>query len=195
MGASVRDFPLFAVQALRNPVAVMAIAPSSSALAREMVAGIGPETGAVVELGPGTGRITRALLDQGVARDRLTLLERNPAFSQALSERYPGLRVETRDAQDLGLMGLPDQGAVVSGLPLLSMSRASQQAIVGGAFAVLRPGGVFVQFTYGPQPPVAASVVAALGLSVTRSRRIWGNLPPARVYVYRQGRNGRGSGF
>jgi phosphatidylethanolamine/phosphatidyl-N-methylethanolamine N-methyltransferase len=75
---------------------------------------------------------------------------------------------------------------VVSGLPLLSMSDAVQQAIVGAAFDRLAPGGLFIQFTYGRNASVAPAVQRALGLEARRGVKVWNNLPPARVWTYRR---------
>jgi phosphatidylethanolamine/phosphatidyl-N-methylethanolamine N-methyltransferase len=186
---------LFTREMLRHPTQVMALAPSSNSLAVAMTDGIGPQTGPVIELGPGTGSMTRLLLARGVRADDITLIEMNPVFADDLRSRYPGVRVECCPAQHIGMLGLQDVGATVSGLPLLSMSAADQRAIVGGAFAAMRPAGVFVQFTYGPQPPVSPRVAAALGLIGLRGPFVLGNLPPARVYRYSAAAVLKGSGF
>ena len=179
------DLALFMRQMLRRPHEVVALAPSSAELARAMAADVGPQTGRVVEFGAGTGKITRAILDRGVAPHDLTLFEMNPDFVDRLRATFPGVTVHCAGAQDVTQFCLPGVGAVISGLPLLSMSNPLQQAIVGGAFAVLRDGGPYVQFTYGPRPPVAEPVQHALGIHPTRGPKVWGNLPPARVYTFR----------
>jgi len=178
------DLALFVKQMLRRPLEVAALAPSSAELARAMAADVGPDTGRVVEFGAGTGKITRAILDRGVAPHDLTVFEMNPDFATLLRAAFPGVMVHCAGAQDVAQFSLPGVGAVISGLPLLSMSNALQHAIVGGAFAVLREGGPYVQFTYGPRPPVAESVQHALGIHPTRGPKVWGNLPPARVYTF-----------
>lgn len=171
---------------LADPLAIAAVAPSGRTLARLMTAGIGPETGAVIELGPGTGVFTRALLSRGVAPENLLLIERSPAFTLLLRERFPELDIVCDLAQRLDhhagarLPGSP--GAIVSGLPLLAMSRSIQQKILTAAFSALRPGGTFVQFTYGHVPPVDKAVTTALGLRFDCIGRTLRNLPPASVY-------------
>lgn len=180
------DLVLFVGQLLRNPREVSAIVPSSRVLARAMARGLGPATGRVVEFGPGTGKLTQAILDQGVAPSDLTLYEMNPAFCDSLKARFPGVRIVNAPAQE-SAKELAGVGAVVSGLPLLSIPPEIQRGIIGAAFAILRPGAPYVQFTYGPNPPVSAGVSAALKLSFESGPRIWQNLPPARVYRYRQG--------
>jgi phosphatidylethanolamine/phosphatidyl-N-methylethanolamine N-methyltransferase len=190
-----RDLALFTREMLRHPVQVMALAPSSAALAQAMTDGIGPLTGPVLELGPGTGRFTRLLLARGVRADQLTLVELNPVFAEELRNRFPGVRVECAAAQDVPRLGLSGVGATVSGLPLLSMSHNDQRAILSGVFAAMRPGAPFVQFTYGPQPPVAASVAAGMGLIGRKGPLVLGNLPPARVHRYVAATAAKGSGF
>ena len=80
--------------------------------------------------------------------------------------------------------GICDLKAVVSGLPLLSMGEGVQRAILGAAFRNLRPGGRFIQFTYGAAPPVCRAVLEELSLGWTRSGKIWSNVPPATSYVF-----------
>lgn len=180
------DLVLFVGQLLRNPREVSAIVPSSRALAKAMARGLGPATGRVVEFGPGTGKLTRAILDQGVAPADLTLYEMNPTFCDSLRARFPGVRVINAPAQEAA-RELAGVGAVVSGLPLLSIPAEIQRGIIGAAFAILRPGAPYIQFTYGPHPPVTEGVSAALRLRFEQGPRIWQNLPPARVYRYTQG--------
>ena len=75
-------------------------------------------------------------------------------------------------------------GAVVSGLPLLSMPATVREAIVGAAFRILAPGAPYIQFTYGPKPPLPPEAMEKLGLRVEAGAKIWLNLPPARVYRF-----------
>ena len=180
------DLRLFLGQMLRRPRHVVALAPSSRGLARSMASMLSPETGRVAELGPGTGSLTRAILARGVARENLTLFELNPAFCTRLAALFPGVRIENRPAQEMGAAGLSGLGAVISGLPLLSMPDPIQRAILAASFTALRPGGVFVQFTYGPVPPVAQAIREELGLTWRKLPRVWANLPPATVYIFSQ---------
>ena len=179
------DLALFLGQILRSPKTISAMAPSSRGLARAITADIGPHSGPVAEFGPGTGVFTRALLDRGVAPANLTLFEVNPIFAARLRLRFPGVRVVNEGAQEIGAH-CGTVGAVVSGLPLLSFPAALTRDILTAAFAALRPGGAMYQFTYGPRVPVPDSIVADLRLQATPGARIWLNLPPARVYAFRQ---------
>ena len=182
------DLALFLRQLILRPHQVSAIAPSSAELAAAMAAHLGgealPGDGRVVEFGPGTGKITRAILDRGVAPERLTLFEMNPEFVVQLRRRFPGVTVHEVGAQSVAARCGPGVGAVISGLPLLSMRAETQRAILAGAFAVLRAGGSYTQFTYGPRPPLNEAVRQELGLRVEKGLKVWNNLPPARVYRY-----------
>ena len=182
--ASGNGLLLFFGQLLRRPREVSALAPSSAGLARVMTEGLGPQTGRVVEFGPGTGVITKAILARGVRAADLTLFEMNPDFAGSLTGLFPGTTLHNLPAQEAARLCAPGVGRVISGLPLLSMPQPVRQAIVGAAFAMLAPGGLMVQFTYGPKPPLDEATMQALGLSVIRGPKVWLNLPPARVYHF-----------
>ena len=148
-------------------------------MAAQVPAGKGP----VVELGPGTGKITRALIAAGIAAADLHLFEINAPFVELLHLRHPDATIHHRGAQQMTQVGLSDVRAVVSGLPLLSFPRGLQDEILTAAFELLPPGAPFIQFTYGPSNPVPQPLMTRLGLVAQRRCRIWGNLPPARVYT------------
>ena len=179
------DFVRFFRSWVSAPMRVAAVAPSGPALARLMTREIMPDVGPVLELGPGTGVFTRALLARGVPESDLTLIEFGPEFARLLTERFPQARVVSLDAArivEAGLFEAGSVGAVVSGLPLLSMPQDKVEAIVGGAFAALRSDGVFYQFTYGPRCPIAPAILDRLGLKAVRIGRALRNIPPAAVY-------------
>lgn len=168
-----------------HPLRVAAVAPSSGALARLMTCEISAETGPVLELGPGTGAFTRALLARGVAERDLTLVECEAGFAALLQRYFPAARILRMDAAEVGdraMFDAPSVGAVVSGLPLLSMPAPQVQAILDGAFAHLVPNGAFYQFTYGPSCPVRRRILDRLGLKAARIGGTLRNLPPASVY-------------
>ena len=174
---------------LRDPLAVSALAPSGTALARAMAAQVPAGTGRVVELGGGTGSITSALLARDAEPGSLLVVERDPALSRRLALRFPEARVLMGDARRLPVLlsaaGVKEPvAAVVSGLPLLSMSREAQADILAGVTRVLAPGAAMVQFTYGLACPVPRLLLARLGLRGQRVRRVWRNLPPAFVWRF-----------
>jgi len=175
-----------------DPRRVGAIAPSGRSLARMMTADIDARSAPVLELGAGTGVLTRALLRRGIREHELTLVESGELFARSLAQRFPQARVLQIDAARLRETVLDDAplGAVISGLPLLNMSSETIRAIMDGAFAHLRNDGVFYQFTYGWRCPVPREVRRRLKLRATRIGRAWLNLPPAAVWrIVRQQQN------
>lgn len=182
-----QDLLLFARQFLASPFQVSAVSPSSRFLARAMAAGLGPDTGPVVEFGPGTGQLTRGILAAGVAPQNLMLIEMSAEFARLLSHRFAGVTVHRAGAQDAARFAPPASvGAVISGLPLLSMPDPVVEAILGAAFTVLRKGGELRQFTYGPKPPIAPDLLQKLGLVAIAGQKVWANIPPARVYILKR---------
>ena len=166
-----------------------AVMPSGKVLARTMAQYVDiNSTAPVVELGPGTGAITTALIERGVDPKRLVLVEYNPAFCALLRDRYPQATVVQGDAYALhdtlrNVLATP-AAAVVSGLPLVTKPMLVRLKLIRDAFLALAPGAPFVQFTYSVAPPIPKSLP---GVSTEASERIWMNLPPARVWVYRKG--------
>lgn len=182
-----QDLLLFARQFLAQPLQVAAISPSSKYLARAMAAGLGPQTGHVVEFGPGTGQLTRGILAAGVAPQNLTLFEMSADFARLLSTRFAGVAVHRAGAQEAArFVPAGSASVVISGLPLLSMPDAVVEAILRAAFTVLGKGGEMRQFTYGRKPPISAQMLHNLGLTATPMRKVWANLPPARIFAFRR---------
>lgn len=178
------DLALFRRRLMQNPKQVSAVAPSSRLLAKAMAEGLGPKTGRVVEFGPGTGRLTQAILEAGVPARHLDLFELDSDFVRHLHQKFPDVAVHHLGADHADDVLAPGVGAVVSGLPLLSMPSAVREAIVGAAFRILSPGAPYIQFTYGSKPPLPPESIESLGLRVEAGRKIWLNLPPARVYRF-----------
>ncbi len=173
---------------IKKPLAVGSVTPSGKVLARNMARYVDPDSdGPVIELGPGTGPVTEALVEHGVDPSRLVLLEFNPAFCQLLRQRFPEATVIQGDAYRLR-EALSDYArhhvsAVVSGLPLMTKPLRTRMRLLREALALLQPNAPFVQFTYAVVPPIPQ----LSGVKVEASERIWRNVPPARVWVYRQG--------
>jgi len=174
---------------IEKPLHMGAVMPSGRLLARTMAQYVDPHgTGPVVELGPGTGAITNALIEHGVEQSRLVLVEYNPGFCALLRDRYPQATVVQGDAyalrDSLSKVLMAPASAVVSGLPLVTKPMLTRLKLIRDAFSALTPGAPFVQFTYSVTPPIPKSLP---GVSTEASERIWMNLPPARVWVYRKG--------
>ena len=168
-----------------EPKRVAAIVPSGRALANLITSDISAQTGPVIELGPGTGVFTHALLERGVPQENLALIEYDAVFAAKLKCRFECAHTVCMDASRLKTVELFDgmqAGAVISGLPLLSMPIRKVIGILDGAFAKLRPAGAFYQFTYGPNCPIPRSVLDRLGLKAFRLGRAFANVPPATVY-------------
>jgi len=152
---------------LQKPVLTGAISPSGKALARAMARPVDADSRwPVLELGPGTGPVTAALIAQGVAAERIVALEYNPEFCALLVKRFRGLNVVEGDAYDLAT----------------SLPPGARQALISQALGRVLPGGGMIQFSYGFGPPVPA---VAGRFTVIRIALVLANLPPARVWLYR----------
>lgn len=171
-----------------RPRSVGSIVPSSPALARVIAAQADTGVdGPVLELGPGTGVFTAAMIARGIAPERITAIEYDPEFASLVAARFPRVRVINGDAFDLsGTLGADRKGpfvAAVSGIPLLNFPEAARRDLVEAVLAHLTPGAPFAQFSYGLHSPVAPPP----GATVTQAAFVLWNLPPARVWVYRRG--------
>lgn len=172
-----------------KPLTTGAVTPSGRALARSMAARVDPAwKGAVVELGPGTGVVTAALVERGIDPSRLVAIEYNGAFAQLLARRFPTARVIEGDAyalrRTLALHGVHDVAAIVSSLPLFTRPPLQRRDLMAEAMSLLPEGRPFVQFSYALVPPVPAEEGR---YSFDVSDWILMNLPPARVWTYRSG--------
>lgn len=175
---------LFARELFRGPGLVGAVCPSSTRLAQRMAAHVPPAgKGLVVELGAGTGVVTQALLDRGIAPDRLAVIERSPAFVRHLRARFPELSVILGSAAELADL-LDHTGpidAIVSSLPLRTLPADDVTTIVGHWRHLLAADGVAVQYTYDLRD---CGRLATHGFAVRANEIVWGNLPPARVLAF-----------
>jgi phosphatidylethanolamine/phosphatidyl-N-methylethanolamine N-methyltransferase len=192
---SLGDEVRFLKTLFESPRLTGAVSPSGRSLARAMARAVGASgEGLVVELGPGTGPVTRALIEQGVPPEQLVLVEYEATFCRLLSQRFPGVNVRQGDAYALrrtlaDLANRPIR-AIVSSLPLLNQPPMRRTALIEDAFALMAPGGVFVQFTYGVASPIPRPASAGR-FSAHATAPIWLNLPPARVWTYRADPNAR----
>ena len=185
---------LFLKRWLRQPLAMGAVMPSGPLLTRALaltaVREMQGRDGHVVELGAGTGEVTKALLAAGIAPERLALVERDPELVAFLRRHFRGPRIIEGDAARLPKLlaaeGVAKVATVVSGLPLLSLPAEVVTGIVHGVFEALPRGAALVQFTYGPSPPIPRALRENLHLVGAHGRRIWRNVPPAVVWTFRR---------
>jgi phosphatidylethanolamine/phosphatidyl-N-methylethanolamine N-methyltransferase len=173
---------------IEKPWSIGAVTPSGRALARTMAAYVDAKVpGPIVELGPGTGPVTEAMVAQGIDPARLVLVEYDPTFCRLLRKRYPTATVVQGDAYRVGgLLGpllREPAAAVVSGLPLITKPLRMRLRLLYDAFNLMAPGAPFVQFTYAAHSPIPRGLDR---VTAQASERIWANIPPARVWVYRK---------
>jgi phosphatidylethanolamine/phosphatidyl-N-methylethanolamine N-methyltransferase len=182
---------LFFERSLQNFGQICSLFPSSPFVGRAMSWAIADRpAGHVVELGAGTGAVTRQLVNQGVPARGLTLLEIDAKLGGHLRQTFPEVDVVIAPAQELASLWRdrngPPVSAIVSTLPMRLFNRALIRSIMRASFSVLEPGGVFVQFTYRQSSPVPERICERLGLRGERHSRVWINLPPAGIWVYRR---------
>jgi phosphatidylethanolamine/phosphatidyl-N-methylethanolamine N-methyltransferase len=173
-----------------KPKTVGSIIPTSSVTARRMASIIDTASGLpVLEVGPGTGVITKAILARGVRPENLTCVEYAHDFVLHLRRNYPGIDVIEGDAFDLETT-LGDKAnatfdSVVSGVPLLNFPVATRVKYVESLLDRMPGGRPIVQLTYGPKSPVPPG----LGdYTVERFDFIIRNIPPTTLWIYRRGK-------
>lgn len=186
--SKLRDEARFIKSWIDDPGRTGSVTPSSPFLARRMASFVDPSVpGPVIEIGPGTGPVTEALIERGIDESRLVLVEYSPEFCKLLRERFPRATVIEGDAYALSktLEGhLGEKAiAVVSSLPLFNQPPAMRSALARDAFGLLVEGAPFIQFTYSVTSPVPRK---GSGLKAFSSDWVLRNIPPARVWVYRQ---------
>lgn len=165
-----------------------AVAPSSPWLARTMASYVDPRAnGPVIELGPGTGPVTDALIRRGVAQERLVLVEYSADFCKLLKRKFPRATIVQGDAYDIvetlaGAVSEP-AAAIVSSLPLFTKLMETRLSLLSAARGLMQQEAPFIQFTYAlvsPMPTHHPDYVCQA------SKRVWRNVPPARVWIYNQ---------
>lgn len=173
-----------------RPLVTGSVTPSGRMLARTMASYVDPRLdGPIVELGPGTGPVTEALIRRGIDEARLVLVEFNPDFCALLRSRFPRATVVPGDAYDirstLGSLIEEPAAATISSLPLFTKPLEQRLDLLAAAHELMHPGAPFVQFTYAVVPPIPARCASG-SYTASGSSRVWLNLPPARVWVYRR---------
>ena len=183
----VRNNARFLRSWLQRPLTTGAVSPSGKMLARTIAGFVDPfSTGPVIEIGPGTGPVTEALIQRGIAEERLVLLEYSAEFCRLLRGRFPRATIIQGDAYRIagmlcGVLAAP-ASAIVSSLPLLTKPEEQRLTLLDEAFALGEAQAPFIQFTYGNTSPVP---LRGATFSAQCSQRVWLNIPPARVWVYR----------
>jgi phosphatidylethanolamine/phosphatidyl-N-methylethanolamine N-methyltransferase len=181
-----KEGELFFRQWLRSPKSMGSVLPSSRVLARAIAAEMAWQPGQyVVELGGGTGAITQGLIERGIPRDRIIVIELDGSLYTYLKDRLAGCTVIQGDAtrldEILARHEVGEIGTVLSGLPMVGMPEAFQRAIVEQSFKVMKPGSFMLQYSYSPIPPVPA---ARFGITAKIARYVLWNFPPAAVWRY-----------
>jgi phosphatidylethanolamine/phosphatidyl-N-methylethanolamine N-methyltransferase len=172
---------------IRKPRAVGSIIPTSSVTAKRMASIIDTTSGLpVLEIGPGTGVITRAILNRGVPPEKLFAVEYAPEFVRHLRKRFPSVNVIEGDAFDLDET-LPETGpaqfdCVVSGIPLLNFPVPARVAYLNGLLDRIPHGRPVVQLTYGPKSPIPPGFG---NYTVKHFDFVLRNIPPTRLWLYR----------
>ncbi|MDI9350133.1 MAG: methyltransferase domain-containing protein [Candidatus Symbiobacter sp.] len=199
--------PLFLATFIRHPLRIGSIAPSSRFLGKNIAAamidsfsslpygpphakaGLTAKDALVVELGAGTGAITRELVAAGIRPDNLAINELDPVLLDYLRNEFPRSALISGDATQVSgqipSAWLGRVAAVVSSLPLRIFPDEIKTQLVTDIFKMLRPDGVLVQYTYPLACPLA---VHRLGLRGERYKRVWLNLPPAAIWCFRKQR-------
>ena len=169
---------------LARPGRVASPIPSGRRLARKIAEQVDLESeGLVLELGPGTGAVTQALCERGVAEQNLVLIESDPEFVKLLRVQFPRARVIEADAFAFAdVLEGHDLRSIISGLPVLGQSSAHKRRFLKSAIEALASGRPFVQFSYSRSPPLPASD----GVTVNRAATVWQNIWPMRIWVYRR---------
>jgi phospholipid N-methyltransferase len=179
-----REWLAFARAFAASPRTVGSIAPSSGALASRICkAAHLRDAKTVIEIGPGTGAVTRHLIRAVSPGTRLVLLEISGNFAVRLRCEFGSVEVVRGDALHLRRIArvhdLDGADTIISSLPLANLSSADRTSILKQVRRTLRPGGRFVAFQYG------ATVLDEVREVFDRTEvsRVFRNLPPALVYV------------
>ncbi|TIM44885.1 phospholipid N-methyltransferase PmtA [Mesorhizobium sp.] len=172
-----------------KPKAVGSIVPTSSITARKMASVVNPNSGLpVLEVGPGTGVITRAILAHGVKPENLYAVEYSPDFVRHLRQLYPGVNVIEGDAFNLDATLGDKSGltfdSVISGVPLLNFPVEQRVAYVESLLDRIPTGRPVVQLTYGPLSPIPPG---RGDYTVEHFHFVIRNIPPTQLWIYRRG--------
>ncbi len=168
-----------------QPKSVGAVWPTGPVMARSMASIVNPNAELpVLELGPGTGVITKAILERGLPPSKLHAVEYSPQFARELRLRFPQIHVHQGDAFDLAAsVGESQFDCAISALPLLNFPTDLRVKFINDVLARLPPSRPLIQFSYGPVAPVPGKPG---NFSVERHDFVLRNIPPARIWIYRR---------
>ncbi len=173
---------------IKSPGAVGSIKPTGEIAARYMASLLPIEEGLpVLELGPGTGVITREILKRGVEPNKIVSIEYSKEFYDYLTANIPDVNFINGDAFDLSKT-LKDveykvYAGVIGAIPLLNIPMSQREDVIHESLKLVAPNGPFIQISYGAKPPVPA---VPGKFTVEKSDRIFRNIPPAGIWVYRR---------
>lgn len=172
-----------------NAKAVGSVTPTSKICARSMASVVQPDSGLpVLELGPGTGPITRAILERGIRPEDLYSVEYSEDFYEHLKAEIPGVNFIHGDAFDLDttLGAAKDTvfDCVISAVPMLNFPMDRRVALVEDLLNRIPAGRPVMQITYGPKSPVAPG---RGNFSMRHHDFVLRNVPPANLWIYRRG--------
>ena len=181
------DTALFFGLWLRKPLQIAAICPSGAPVAAAMARLIDPDwPGPVLELGAGTGTITRGLVAAGWPPGRIIACERESQLLEVLRREVRGIAAILGDATDLESqlrrLAVDRLAAVVSSLPIKWFPLEAQRAVLRPCFARLGRDGLFLQLTNAFSSPLP---IDDLGIAGWEAARVWRNVPPAQIWAYR----------
>lgn len=191
----VADASVFFALWLQRPLRIAAANPSSDRLADAIAAQVDlKRAGPVLELGAGTGSLTRGLIRAGCPAERIIAVEREHGLAKILRRKLPAIRVIEDDAARIAhhpALRTQPLSAVVSSLPIKWFSPAEQEAVVRPCLDRLGIAGRFTQLTNGFRSPLAMDQLGIVGREVAR---VWFNLPPAQIWCYWNTRRAPDSG-
>jgi phosphatidylethanolamine/phosphatidyl-N-methylethanolamine N-methyltransferase len=171
-----------------KPKAVGSIVPTSGVTARKMASIVRPERDdMVLELGPGTGVITRAILEKGIKPENLVSVEYSADFVERLKRDMPGVNFIHGDAFELRTVLSPwkdrNFDSVISAIPMLNFPVSARISLLETMLDLLPAGRPVVQITYGAVSPIPAGRGS---YSVERFDFIVRNIPPAHLWLYKR---------
>jgi len=195
-GTGLREHVLLFSRFLRSPRTVGAVTASSRALAEAMLEGLdlqGP--GRIVELGPGTGAFTAAIVERLGPEATFLAIDVDPEFVRRIQTRWPDVTCICESAESLAAIvearGMLPVDHIVSGLPFVSLPPLVTRQILEGVTTALRPGGTFTTFQYLPAYGLPSAVSFRRSMSARigsqpSARLVMRNVPPALVLTWRK---------